>query len=556
MLLVNAATIAKPYILKLVIDDFLIGKVPQKGFYSIFTMGILYLAVSVFSGVFSFAQVNTLNKAAQKIVRDLRARLFDIIHHLPLSYLDNTSSGRLITRATNDVAEISDMYTDVIVNLFKDVFLLIGIVYVMLSLNVGLALLSFIVIPMMTFLVISIKKKIKENFYSMKHYIGQINGFMAESLSGMRIIQIFNAQKERTAEFLRLNQEYFDTTIIQVRLNSVLKPASDIFQNISIAILLWYGMGKIAHQTLDIGVLYAFTTYIKQFFAPISDLAEKYNSIQSALVSTERIFELINQSSLLEDLEIGTDMNNVEGKIEFKNVWFSYNNRDWVLKDVSFTIEKGQTAAFIGETGAGKTTIISLICGFYKIQRGMILIDGVDVNQIKLHDLRRSVALVLQDVFLFSGDIRGNITLKDSIDNMTVEYALKASCADTFVNAFPKGIYAPVMERGSTLSAGQRQLISFARAVAHEPSVLILDEATANIDTFTEKLIQKAIHNIAKDRTTLIIAHRLSTIQDADIIIALHDGSVIEMGGVKELYEKGGYYRDMLMTKSSSGILD
>jgi len=555
VLIINASLLLKPYILKVAIDDFIINRVPQHGLYSLASIGMLYLIIALLSSLFSYAQVNLMNRAGQEIIKDLRSQVFRTIQLMPLSFLDQNSSGRLITRATNDISEISDMYTDVILNLIKDLFLLIGIVYAMVSLSLEMALISFLVIPIMTFLVVVIKNKIRKNFFDMKHCIGKINGFMAETISGMKIIQIFRAEKEKEAEFLSLNNDYFKTTLIQVRLNSIMKPASDLFQNLAIAVLIWYSMDKIFNHTLQIGILFAFTTYIKLFFNPISDLADKYTNIQSALVSAERIFDLLKRKDTLENLDIGISKEHIDGEIEFRNVWFSYNNKDWVLKDVSFKIKKGQTAAFVGETGAGKTTIISLINGFYKIQKGEILIDGTDINTIKLRDLRQNVSVVLQDVFLFSGIIKDNITLNDKIEEEQFEAALKASCADVFINTFPKGIYEPVMERGNTLSAGQRQLISFARALAHNPSIFVLDEATSNIDTHTEKLIQKAIENISKDRTTLIIAHRLSTIRNADQIVVMKNGQIVEMGNSLELIQKDGYYKEMLEEGASENII-
>jgi ATP-binding cassette, subfamily B, multidrug efflux pump len=546
VLLVNSAELVKPYILKLVIDDFLVGHKVQRGLYSITSMGILYFSVVAFGGFFAYSQVNLINRAAQEIMRSLRRRVFKTIQLLPLSYLDKTSSGRLITRATNDVEALSEMYTDVIINLFKDVFLLLGIVYTMVAMNLRLALISFVVVPFMFFLVFLLKSKIRNNFVRIKSLIGRINGFMAENISGMRIIQIFRAEEEKRQEFLGLNDQYAKATLFQVRMNSLLRPAADVFQNLAIAILLWYGMGKIADRSLEIGVLYAFTTYIKQFFAPISDLADNYTTIQSALVSADRIFELLDQEGTLEDLDRGISMERMEGNIEFKNVWFSYNDKDWILKDVSFKLERGKTAAFVGETGAGKTTIISLISGFYRVQKGEIFIDGVNVNDISLKDLRRNIAVVLQDVFLFSGNIEKNITLNDEIDEERVRRALGTSCAEEFVSGLPGGIYERVMERGSTLSAGQRQLLSFARAIAHDPPIFILDEATANIDTYTEKLIQRAVENISGTKTTLIIAHRLSTIRNADTIIVLKHGEIVEMGNHEELIKLDGYYRNMI----------
>lgn len=546
VVLVNAAQLLKPYILKLVIDDFLIKHVEQKGLYSITIMGILYFVVAALGGFFLVSQVNLINKAGQEIMRQLRTTVFKTIQLMPLWYLDKTSSGKLITRATNDVEAVSQMYTDILINLFQDIFLIVGIVYTMLAINVQLALISFCVLPLMFTIVFLLKTRIRSNFKKMKSLIGRINSFMSENISGMKLVQIFHGEKVKKEEFLELNDEYYKATLFQVWMNSFFRPASEVFQNLAIAILIWYSMSKISNHTLQIGVLYAFTTYIKQFFVPISNLADSYATIQSAIVSSERIFNLLDQQEYMEDLDKGISMKNMEGNIEFKNVWFSYNNEDWILKDISFKINKGERAAFVGETGAGKTTIISLISGFYKIQKGEILIDGINIDQIKKRDLRQHIAVVLQDVFLFSGTIEKNIKLNDNISKAALEEALETSYLKEFIKECPGGIYEPVMERGSTFSAGQRQLLSFARAVAHNPSIFVLDEATANIDTHTEALIQKAVENVAKDRTTLIIAHRLSTIRNVDKIIVLKHGEIIEMGKHDMLMEKGGYYREMI----------
>lgn len=549
VILVNIAQLIKPYILKLVIDDFLTKHIIENGLYSITTMGILYFVIVVLSGIFSITQTMLINKVGQDIMKFLRGKVFKTIQLLPLRYLDKTSSGSLITRATNDVEALSEMYTDVFINLFKDIFLIIGIVYTMLAINIKLALVSFCVVPFMFGAVFALKTKIKRNFTKMKSLIGKINGFMAENISGMKLVQIFCGEKEKKEEFVNLNNDYFKATLFQVWMNSFLKPAADVFQSLAVAILIWYSMGKIADQTLSVGVLYAFTTYIKQFFTPISDLADNYTTIQSALVSADRIFELLDEEENLENLEEGIGAESFNGEIEFKNVWFSYNDKDWILKYVSFKINKGETAAFVGETGAGKTTIISLVSGFYKVQKGEILIDGININDIKKNDLRRNIAVVLQEVFLFSGNIENNITLNDSIKKVEVENALEIAQAKEIVDGFSKGIEEPVMERGSTFSLGQKQLLSFARAIAHNPSIFVLDEATANIDTQTEKLIQKAIDNIAKEKTTLIIAHRLSTIRNADVIIVLKHGEILEMGNHDSLMEAGGYYRDLIVKK-------
>ncbi|MGK0469512.1 ABC transporter ATP-binding protein, partial [Clostridium sp.] len=326
---------------------------------------------------------------------------------------------------------------------------------------------------------------------------------------------------------------------------SILRPAADIFQSLAVAIIIWYSMSKIANNTLEIGVLFAFTTYIKQFFNPISDLADNYTTIQSALVSAERIFELLDEEDSLEDLDEGMSID-LQGDIEFKNVWFSYDNSEWILKNISFKVNKGETIAFIGETGAGKTTIISLISGFYKIQKGEILIDGININDIKKKDLRKSISVVLQDVFLFSGDVKSNVILNDDISENILMKSLKTTSAFDFVNDLPGGIHAVVMERGSTFSAGQKQLISFSRALAHSPSIFILDEATSNIDSKTEKIIQNVILEMALNRTTLIIAHRLSTIRNADKIVVIKHGEIIEIGNHDELIILEGYYNDMI----------
>lgn len=547
VLLVNGALLAKPYILKIVIDDFLTKHMAQRGLLSLTSMGLLYFLVVALSGFLAVAQVNLINQAGLEIMRSLRSRVFTTIQLLPLWYLDKTSSGSLITRATNDVEALSELYTDVLLSLFQDIFLILGIIGAMFLMDARLTLVSFSVIPVMFTVIFLLRTKIKRNFQVMKSLIGKINGFMAENISGMKLIQLFHGEKEKKEEFMKLNGEYYKITSFQVWMNSFLKPMSDVFQSLAVAILIWYGMDKIGNHTLQIGVLYAFTTYIKQFFTPISDLADNYTSIQSAFVSADRIFELLDQEDNLEDLNAGRALERIEGKIEFKHVWFAYNDQDWVLKDISFTVEKGQMAAFVGQTGAGKTTIISLVSGFYPIQKGEILIDGVNIKDMRKSDLRRNIAVVLQDVFLFSETIGKNVSLNDDMDSTVIEEALKTSCAAEFVEDLPGKINEPVMERGSTLSAGQRQLLSFARAVAHDPAVIIMDEATANIDTQTEVLMQKAIENMAQNRTALIIAHRLSTIRNADRIIVLKKGEIVETGTHTELMEKGGYYQEMVV---------
>lgn len=548
VLLINAAQIAKPYILKVTIDNFLMNKEKQHGLYSIAGMGIIYLLVVIVSGILSISQVMIINKAGQGIIKKLRGDVFKTIQLMPLSFIDKTSSGTLITRTSNDVEALSEMYTDVLIDLFKDVFLILGITYMMVMLNIKLSLISFCVIPVMAFIIVSMKSKIKNNFMKMKRIVGKINGFMAESLSGMKIIQIFGGEKIKQTQFDKLNKQYYDASLVQMFLNSILRPSADVFMSVSIALLIWYGMGKIHNGELSIGVLYAFTTYIKQFFEPIGDLSEDYGTIQSALVSADRIFEIVDQKKNAEDLDAGKHIERFHGSVEFKHVWFAYKGEEWILKDISFKINDGDMCAFVGETGAGKSTIISLISGFYKVQRGEILIDGVNIDDICRRDLRRNVSVVLQDVFLFSCTVRDNIVLNDDIDEETLNNSIEISQVKNIISNFKDGIYEKVVEGGNTFSAGQKQLISFARAIAHNPSIFVLDEATANIDTETEILIQKAIKSITDNVTTIVIAHRLSTIKDADKIIVLKDGEIIEQGNHGELMERQGYYSSLVMT--------
>lgn len=545
VILVNMSQLAKPYILKIIIDDFLIGKKQQTGLYSINSMAVLYMLMVVLGAILTVLQINLMNYAGQQIISKLRRELFSHIQHFSLSVLDKFSSGRLITRVTNDVEALNEMFTDVFLNMFKDIFLIIGIVFVMFRLNVKLALISMIVVPAIILITYFFKGKIKANFKVVKNLIGRINGFFAENISGMKIVQIFHREEAKKKEFKELNDKYYKSTLFNILMNSILRPLIEIFESVATAFLIWYGMGKIINNTLELGVLYAFTTYIKQFFAPINDMAENYSTVQSAVVSAERVFELLDLKDNIEDLNNGLPVSRLKGEIEFRNVWFAYKGEEWVLKDVSFKAKRGETIAFVGATGAGKTTIISLLSRFYNPQKGTILIDGIDINNMSLRDYRKNIGVILQDVFLFSGDIRTNIALNSNISDEEIQNAIKVSMADSFVNELDGGIYEKVMERGSTFSAGQRQLLSFARVIAHNPAILVLDEATSNIDTQTEILIQKSIENISKDRTTLIIAHRLSTIRNADKIIVLKRGRIVEAGNHDELLKNDGYYKEL-----------
>ena len=552
VLLVNAAELIKPYILEIVIDRYLTAGRPDSGWDAVWFFALSYLLCAALSSLLSVTEAVKVNRMGQSILMDIRRRVFTHIQHMSMATLDRFSSGRLVTRATNDVETLNELFSDVLVNLFKDIFMLIGIVAVMLWINWRLALAAFAVVPLIALITVLVRGRLRRNFVLLKSLTGRINGFFAENMSGMRLVQIFRKEKEKHDEFSALNTAYYHSARTQVRMNSLMRPLVEVVNQLGIAILIWYGCKQIGLGTLEIGVLYAFTNYIKQFFDPINDLAEKYTTISSAVVSTDRIFELLDDDAQLEDTVSGQDVPKVCGRVEFRHVWFAYTGENWVLKDVSFTVEPGQSFAFVGETGAGKSTIISLLSRFYAPQKGQILLDGRDISLLSLEQLRRHVAVVLQDVFLFSGSISENVRLGNrEITDEQVDRALRLACARDFIDRLPQGMDTPVTERGSTFSAGQRQLLSFARAIAHDPAVFVLDEATASIDTETERAINAAMERASKNRTMLIVAHRLSTVRYADVIFVLDHGVILEQGNHESLMRRNGRYAQLVRLTAS-----
>lgn len=511
-------------------------------------LGIILFFIILVNFLLNYAQAYLLQYTGQRIVFDIRQHLFEHLQRLALSFFDGNPVGRLITRVTNDTQNLHEMYTAVLVNLFKDVFMVLGIVVVMFRLNTFLAWTSLATLPLIVALTAWFRIRAREAYRVTRVRVARINADFAENISGMRLVQIFRQEKRKFNEFKDINASHYDASMRELKVYAVFRPAMELVYTLAVAFLIWNGGGKVIQGAVEFGVLYAFINYLEQFFRPINDLTEKYNILQSSMASAERLFQILDQDPAIVQVDNPLPMGEVKGKIEFKNVWFAYVDEEWVLRDVSFTVEPGETAAFVGATGAGKSTIMNLLSRFYDIQKGQILIDGQDIKLLNKEELRRNVGLVMQDVFMFSGNIAENIRLNnEKIDLKRVEDAAVHVNAHHFIERLPGKYLGAVTERGSTLSAGQRQLIAFARALAYDPAILILDEATASIDTETEVLIQDALPRLLAGRTSLVVAHRLSTIQDADKIIVLHRGEIREMGTHQELLTAQGLYYNLFL---------
>ncbi|SCY04382.1 ABC transporter ATP-binding protein [Alkaliphilus peptidifermentans] len=510
---------------------------------SLYKLSLLYLAIIVLGFLFNYIQVYVLNHTSNKIVYNIRQQLFSHLQGMSLSFFDKNPVGRLVTRVTNDTETLYEMYTGVLVNLFKDLFLLLGIVIVMLRMNVRLALISFAVIPLILISAAIFRLKIRDAYRDVRVKLAKINSSLNENFTGMKTIHIFKRENQQYNSFDHSNRELLDANKREIFIFSIFRPSMEVIRSLGMALLIWYGGGQLLRQNIEFGVLFAFISYLKRFFQPINDLTEKYNILQSAMASSERIFALIDKEPAVTDPISPVKATEFKGEIEFRNVWFAYKDEDWVLRDISFKINPGESVAFVGATGAGKSSIINLISRLYDIQKGEILIDGVNIKDYPLKELRKNIGVVLQDVFMFTGTIRDNIVLNQQniTDDRIMEIAEYVN-AHSFIEKLPKGYNEPVMERGANLSTGQRQLLAFARALVFNPSILILDEATSNIDTETEELIQDAIVKIIKGRTTIAIAHRLSTIQNCSKIIVLHKGKIREMGNHQELLQNEGIY--------------
>ncbi|HAR85935.1 MAG TPA: ABC transporter ATP-binding protein [Clostridium sp.] len=507
---------------------------------------IIILLIYIVIFILNYIQIYLLQYTGQKIVYNIRAAIFKHVESLSLSFFDKSPVGRLVTRITNDVETLNEMYTSVLVYLIKDLFLVSGIVIAMFLLDIKLGIVSIITLPLVVALTFIFRKYDREAYRKVRTRLSRINSNLSENISGMKTVQIFGVESKKYSEFDEINTSYSIAAMEQIKVFAIFRPLMDMTYQLALCILIWVGGTAVLNLTIEFGVLYAFVIYIQKLFQPIFDLSEKFDILQSSMASSERIFMLLDNDSIIKSPKEPKHIGRAQGDIEFKNVWFAYNDEDWVLKDVSFRIRKGETVAFVGATGAGKTSIISLITRLYDIQKGEILIDGVSIKEMSKDELRKNVATVLQDVFLFAGDIKGNVRLNN--ENITDEEIVKACKyvnANIFIEKLPDKYNAEVNERGTTFSQGERQLIAFARALAFNPPILVLDEATANIDTETESLIQDALNKLTKGRTTIVVAHRLSTIKNADKIIVMHRGRIREIGRHSELLEKKGLYSNL-----------
>jgi ATP-binding cassette, subfamily B, multidrug efflux pump len=541
--------LAQPYLMKLAIDRY----IPAGDLGGVNRIALWYLGILAGSFCLEFTQTWLLQTTGQRIMFDMRLQIYRRLQHLDLRFYDRNPVGRLMTRVTTDVDVINDLFTSGVVSIFGDVFTLAGIMIVMLTMNWRLALVAFAVLPLIFLVTQWFRRHVRESYRTVRRLIARINAYLQEHITGMGTVQLFRREARAYAQFEAINQEHRAANIDSIFYYAVFYPAIEVIGALASALTIWYGGRSVIQGSLTLGSLVAFLLYSQRFFRPISDMSEKFNILQAAMASSERIFKLLDEPVTIQSPSIGDSRAShlaprASGHIVFDHVWFAYNpsdtgEPDWVLKDVSFEVAPGERVGIVGATGAGKSTLINLLLRFYDVSRGRILVDGVDVREMDLYELRALFSLVLQDVHLFSGTIAENIRLGEiGISDEAVRSAAAAVHADSFVSRLPGGYASPVAERGATLSVGQKQLLSFARALAFDPRILVLDEATSSVDTQTEILIRDALHVLMSGRTTIAIAHRLSTIQDMDKILVLHKGQLREAGSHQELLGLRGIY--------------
>ncbi len=507
-------------------------------FYGVILFGIIILQFFAY-----YLQIYMINFASQHAMFDLRKSVFAHVSKMPLSFFDKNPIGRLVTRVTNDVRTLDEMFSNGLIQLLQEFFVLTGIIVMMLIFNWKLALMTFTILPVVIFLFLVFMRKSRKIYREVRKRVAQINATLAEDIAGVKIIQLFNQFKRKCQDFYQINLEYYQTSISMMKIFAFFRPLINSMRRVALAVILWYGGSRILDNMISLGLFIAFVSYLDRFFEPINRLSEKFNIMQAAMAGTERIFDLMDKNPENYQVENNRCQVELQGKIEFKNVWLAYNDDDFVLRDISFQIEKGEKVALVGHTGSGKTSIISLLAGLYPHQKGEILLDGKSLKEYCLEDIRNNIGIVQQDVFLFSGTIKDNIILNNQkISDAEIQRVSEYVNVAKFIESLPQKYEEPVMERGSTFSVGQRQLIAFARVLAYDPAIFVLDEATSNIDTETELLIQDALQKVMANRTSIIIAHRLSTIQHVDRIIVLHKGRIVEEGNHQELLKKGGLY--------------
>lgn len=514
-------------------------------FVGILRAALLYLLMLLIGFILNYMDTWMLQKMGQKIVYQMREEVFTHIHSLSLTFFNSTPVGKLVTRVSNDTEAINELFSSILVKLFKNTVKIVGYAVVMISIDVRMAGLSFLLLPVVTFLTFLFQILSRKAYQITRTKITDLNTFLSEHISGMRLIQIFAREEAKYKQFKGKSQELFEANWREVMIFAIFRPAIYLTSILAMVIVIGGGSYWVLQGTLSLGTLFIFISYISSFFEPIQDLAEQFGTLQSSLASAEKIFSVLDVKPEITSPASPVPVQ-IKGRIEFRHVWFAYEKDDYVLKDVSFVIEPGQKIAFVGATGAGKSSILNLIGRYFDIQKGEILIDGVNIRDIDTDVLRRAIGQVQQDVFIFTGDIKNNISLNNGeISLEQIQTAAQTVGADSFIQKLPGGYDEPVTERGSTLSAGQRQLLSFARTLAYDPTILVMDEATANIDTETESLITKALERLMEGRTTIMVAHRLSTIQHADKIIVMHHGEIREQGSHQELLHKNGLYRKL-----------
>ena len=541
-IIIDVLALVKPYLVKVLIDEYLKNGISQNEFMSVSMISYIYIALVLIENFLDYFNSTRTNILGESVVYDLRNRMYKYIENAKIKFHDKVPSGTLFVRIISDIEDVYALFSDVITTFAKDIFIIIGLLGVMIYISYKLAMVSFIIIPLIIISSLILTKLLNKTYSAVKIVRTKMNIFFSESIYGLKLIKIFNRQREKQKECERITKEFRNKMKPMGFLQGLLPAIMTLIENLGIALVIWAVVNKWIGQSLDVGIIYMFITYLKNLFDPINRIIENVEIVEEAVTSIDKVYEILDNEEMIEDFESGKRINKIKGKIEFKNVWFAYEDENWILKDVSFTIEPGQSVALVGKTGSGKTTITNLINKFYTIQKGEILIDGININDINLADLRRNIGTILQDPFIYAKSIKDNIKLFNDITDESVENAIKLASAEDFVNNQEHGIDEIARERGNSFSAGEKQLLAFARIFALNPSVFILDEATANIDTTTEQLIQESVDKLSKEKTSIFIAHRLATIVNVDKIIVLSNGKIVEEGNHDELVASGGYY--------------